>query len=110
MSLAEVRRALHQWQAEDELAQAPGFCRRSASIMQKIALDADVTPPHVTIDFMTWPAPTHDKNVHYALRVSAGDEIVIFNPVATALFPQYNGSLNTAPGRLREMKPTPTII
>lgn len=109
MSLHEVAKAIEEWRLDDELAESPGFCRRSAMRMKKVATEADISTPQTKIEILVWPELTDGPNVHYAMQATSAEGSMIFNSCPTPLFPQYQGDAATAPGFLTQMKPTQEI-
>ncbi len=109
MSLPEVNLAIESWQLNDELAQSPGFCRRTAIEILKVGQEADVSEPHVKFEILVWPDAKEGEDVHYAVKAVSDKETFIFNPSPTAQFPQYNGTLKDAPSSFKSMIPTPEV-
>ena len=117
MSLPEVRRAITDWQIDNDWSQTPGTnTARVAQELFKVARKADITPPSVSGEILVWAPyddspggchPTLDVSQygHYALGISDGNEYIIVNPVPAVGFPQWNNRAQIAPGLLQEMRP-----
>lgn len=109
MSFSEIEKAIMDWQMNDENAQSPLFCRRSALIMHQLAIESNVSIPLVEINIIAsrQPLSNHEQDIHYALRVhqpgQPPENDMIFNPVATPGYPQFNGQALYAPDKLDEM-------
>lgn len=107
MSLGEVEHAIRKLSQEGDHVQTPGWCRFAAEKMLETATKADKTAPlaikEILVYFPSDQSP-EGETVHYALSAkSPKGKTIVFNPNPAAMFPQYIGPLDLAPGLIKQM-------
>lgn len=103
--------AIHKLSLDNDLVQAPGWCRYAAEEMRKVAEEADKTAPKAKIEIIVYPEASADtEEVHYAVRVSSPEGDMVFNPNPAPWFPQYMGDYKLAPGFIPRMKATEKVL
>lgn len=113
MSIKEVDTAIRELSITDDFLQTPGWCRYAAQKMAGVADQADQTPPKATKEILVYPSPSEEaEEIHYAFRVSCPGEPdkTVYNPSPTALFPQYLGDFESAPGLIPQMIVTEKVL
>lgn len=107
MSIREIEHAIRELSEKDDHIQTPGWCRYAAEKMLEAAREADKTAPLAVKELLAYcpsdQSPAGEE-VHYAFsaRNPEGPHIV-FNLNPTAMFPEYIGRLDLAPGFIKKM-------
>lgn len=111
MSLKEAEFAIrHALLNDEEALTTPGNCRVATETLASIAAEVIQSEPVVQPVILTSKEGETGTQVHYALGLTDGKMTVVVNAVADAGYPRYFGPIDTAPGLLRHLQVTDSVV